>query len=119
MRPYVIKVYGKDRLMTTALCVKKNINKCDKKRNFVTISDRKGRKLKVYTDCFYCGDISRRNAVYNDEATFVSIDDAAKAVDLNGVLYSFTDEDEDEIKGFLEGEEGYPGNLGHRYQPVD
>ncbi|MCR4716348.1 MAG: U32 family peptidase [Lachnospiraceae bacterium] len=119
-RPYIITLYGKERLMTTALCVKRNLGKCDKNLDYLTLIDRKGRKLKVYSDCAYCyDDTGRRNIIYNDEPINFNEADIDKNIELSGVLYTFADEEPLEVINILKGDTTIDKNYGHRFNGVD
>ncbi len=118
-RPYIMTIYEKQRLMTTNLCVKKNMGRCNKQADYSTITDRKGRDLKVYSDCFYCNAFGRRNVIFSDIPTVLSIDDSCADIDVSGYMIRLTDENTKETLDIINDEVKTKVNYGHRYQQVD
>ena len=118
-RPYIMTIYEKQRLMTTNLCVKKNMERCNKQADYTTITDRKGKELKVLSDCFYCNSFGRRNVIYSDIPTVLSKDDYSANVSASGYMIRLTDEDTIETLDVLNDEVKVKVNFGHRYQQVD
>ncbi len=53
-------LYGRLPMMVTANCVKKNKEKCGKKRGITLMEDRYGKQFPVYSDCLCC-----YNVIYN------------------------------------------------------
>jgi hypothetical protein len=118
-RPYIMTIYEKQRLMTTNLCVKKNMERCNKQADYTTMTDRKGKELKVLSDCFYCNSFGRRNVIYSDIPTVLSKDDYSANVSASCYMIRLTDEDTIETLDVLNDEVKVKVNFGHRYQQVD
>ena len=55
-----IIVYGKNKMMISANCLKKTHNECNQKREFVSIKDRYRKVFPVLCNCVYC-----YNVIYN------------------------------------------------------
>lgn len=92
-------VYGYYPLMTTAGCINKNINGCDKQPKLLYIKDRYDKNFPVLNNCNDC-----YNTIYNSVPTVLTGElEKIASYGINSIIYSFTIENEKQIKQVMSG----------------
>ncbi len=93
----IVKTYGRTQLMVTANCQRNNSMGCNKTPGFLTLVDRKGEKLPVYSNCIYC-----YNEIYNAK-TLCLFDEMSEITHLGfqGISLEFTTESAKEVSAVL------------------
>lgn len=93
-------VYGRQPLMVTAQCLRKNTAGCAKQPSLLTLTDRKKISFPVRCECAFC-----MNTIYNSvPLDLVTSPDGRAAVRPGSVRYSFTTESGQEAGRILSGE---------------
>lgn len=91
-------VYGYYPLMTTANCVHKNTNGCDKKQKLIYLKDRYNKSFAVCNNCKEC-----YNTIYNSLPTMLTKNiSKLKEAGIRSFRYSFTIETPKQIKAVMD-----------------
>lgn len=91
-------VYGYYPLMTTANCVHKNTNGCDKKQKLIYLKDRYNKSFAVCNNCKEC-----YNTIYNSLPTMLTKNiGKLKEAGIRSFRYSFTIETPKQIKAVMD-----------------
>lgn len=91
-------VYGYYPLMTTANCVHKNTNGCDKKQKIIYLKDRYNKSFAVCNNCKEC-----YNTIYNSLPTMLTKNiSKLKEAGIRSFRYSFTIETPKQIKAVMD-----------------
>ncbi|MBR6273575.1 MAG: U32 family peptidase [Lachnospiraceae bacterium] len=106
----ILDIYGRELVMVSRQCIKKNFGKCRKSENGFTaengkdimmeyFTDTEGRKYPFYTDCSRC-----INYIFDSEPTDIrALKDDIEALRPDYVRFTFTTETPAEIKKILSG----------------
>lgn len=73
-----LNIYGREKLMVSAQCIKNSRCKCNKTAEWINIISENRDNYKVYTDCFAC-----KNHIYSDEC--VNLTDKLEEIDELGI----------------------------------
>lgn len=93
-------VYGRQPLMVTAQCLRKNTTGCSGQPSLMTLTDRRKVSFPVRSECAFC-----MNTIYNSvPLDLVTADDGRKIVSPASMRYSFTTESGQETGRILRGE---------------
>ncbi len=98
-------VYGREELMISRQCVKKSLNRCGKKQEWVEIKSFEGKKYPVYTDCSEC-----RNRIFDSAPLDLRFrKEVSDKLCPDIVLFEFTDENGERTEKTLNEFEKYYG----------